>query len=170
MSLQEQTMKKWNKLNKCIIINKNKDNTKRRLIEKNIVENWKLLSECIFYLKNEDQKNKIKDIDVQLFNLIKPIVDLYYKINWFSHNIRSLKQEAQSGELKLSNDMENVVSEICKYWSNLNLHLKKTKLNITEVEKLDELYQILWKCWSDYNDLIWNENSNVSNWNLTSVF
>ena len=66
-----------------------------------------------------------------------------YKINWFSHNIRSLKQEAQSGELKLSNDMENVVSEICKYWSNLNLHLKKTKLNITEVEKLDELYQIL---------------------------
>ena len=140
-------------INKSTTINKSEKKENRRLMEKNIVENWKSISECLLYLKNEDQQNEIQDIDTKLFNLLKPIIDLYYKIDWFSHNIQYLKQDAQSWELKLSKDMLNVVNEIFKHWSNLNLYLNKTKLNITEVEKLDELNQILSKCWLDYYNL-----------------
>ena len=128
-------------------------NAKRNLMEKNIVENWKSISECLFYLKNEEQQIEIQDIETKLFDLWKPIIDLYYKIDWFSHNIRSLKEDAQSGESELSKDMSNVVNEIVKHWNKLNSYLKKTKLNITEVEKLDELNQILSKCWLDYYNL-----------------
>ena len=90
--------------------------------------------------------NKIQDTDTKVVELLQPIIDQYYRIDWFRHNIQCQKEENTSKELALSEEMLKVIDDIYKYGNKLNLYMSNRKSKTTKIKILEQLNEVLSKC------------------------
>lgn len=122
--------------------------TQRKQMKLRIIKNWELIAECVFCLNKEDLLEELKQADRQAYDFLELMIKQYYRINWFSHNIQSLKDDSTVEQISLSPEMLTVVDDIYKLWAQLNS--SKSRVGATGIQKFDSFNDTLTKCLSDY--------------------